>query len=139
MSRRTCLNSKNSIYIISVDNAFIIRSWDPGMEKLCHKSAQDAIGVRLDKIFPMLYEKVSKIFIDGKKKQIKNFQNPCFRGSDLAADIQLNPIKDKKAKVKGVSIIFTNVSGGCFLDETLSSSEKMIAIGKVASTLAHGI
>lgn len=139
LSRRTCRISKNPRYIISVDNAFIIRSWDPNMEKLCHKSAQDAIGVKLDKIFPMLYEKVSKIFIDGKKKQIKNFQNPCFRGSDLAADIQLNPIKDKKAKVKGVSIIFTNISGGCFLDETLSSSEKMIAIGKVASTLAHGI
>lgn len=109
------------------------------MDKLCHKSAQDAIGVKLDKVFPMLYEKVSKVFIDGKKKQIKNFQNLCFRGSDLAVDIQLNPIKDKNAKVKEVSIIFANISGGCPLDKTLSNSEKMIAIGKVASTLAHGI
>lgn len=139
MSRKADLNPKNPKYIFSVDNAFIIRLWDSNMEKLCYRSAQDAIGVKLDKIFPMLYEKVSKVFIDGKKKQIKNFQNPCFRGSDLAADIQLNPIKDKNAKVKEVSIIFTNISGGCSLDKTLSNSEKMIAIGKVASTLAHGI
>ena len=139
LSRKAGLNPKNPKYIFSVDNAFIIRSWDSNMEKLCYRSAQDAIGVKLDKIFPMLYEKVSKVFIDGKKKQIKNFQNPCFRGSDLTADIQLNPIKDKKAKVKEVSIVFANISGGCPLDKTLSSSEKMIAIGKVASTLAHGI
>ncbi len=139
MGRKADLNPKNPKYIFSVDNAFIIRSWDSNMEKLRHKSAQDAIGVKLDKIFPMLYEKVSKVFIDGKKKRIKNFQNPCFRGSDLSADIRLNPIKDKNAKVKGISIIFTNISGGCPLEKTLSSSERMIAIGKVASTLAHGI
>jgi len=139
LGRKADLNPKNTKYIFSVDNAFIIRLWDSNMEKLCYRSAQDAIGVKLDKIFPMLYEKVSKVFIDGKKKQIKNFQNSCFRGSDLAADIQLNPIKDKNAKVKEVSIIFTNISGGCSLDKTLSNSEKMIAIGKVASTLAHGI
>ena len=115
MSRKAGLNPKNPKYLFSVDNAFIIRSWDSNMEKLCHRSAQDAIGVKLDKIFPMLYEKISRVFIDGKKKQIKNFQNPCFRWSDFMANVQLNPIKDKKAKVKEVSIVFATFQADALL------------------------
>ncbi len=139
MRKKRNTNLKNNEYIFSVDNAFLVKTWDPNMEKLCHKSAQVAIGNRLDKIFPVLYEKVAMVFIDGKKKQIKKFYNSCLLGSDLTADVQLNPIKDKNGKIREISVIFSNITGGCPLDKALSSSERMIAIGKVASTLAHGI
>jgi two-component system nitrogen regulation sensor histidine kinase GlnL len=124
----------------SVDNTFVIKSWDSNMERLCHKPAHSVIGSKLNKIFPAtLYEKVALVFVEGKRKQVKNFQNICFLGTDLTADIQMNPVKDRKGKVKEVSIVIKNISGKCPLDKTLSESEKMIAIGKVASTLAHGI
>ena len=109
----------------SVDNAFIIRTWDAKMEKLCYKSAQNVIGRTLDNVFPMLYEKVALVFMDGKKKQANNFQCACFLGTDLNANISLNPIKDKKGKVKEVTVTLSNISGVCPLDKTLSVSEKI--------------
>ncbi len=139
LKRKVNRSPKHSLYIFSVDNAFIIRTWNAYMEKLCHHSAQGVIGSNLNKIFPMLYEKVAPVFIDGKKRRIKNFRSLCLLGSDLAADILLNPLKDKNGKVKEVAIGFSKISGGCPLDKTLNDSERMIAIGRIASTLAHGI
>ena len=64
--------------MFSVDNAFIIKTWDPKMEKLCYKSAQNVIGSTLEKIFPMLCEKVALVFVDGKKKTYKRFSKYLF-------------------------------------------------------------
>lgn len=139
MSNIRCPGLTKTKCISTVDNAFIIKTWDSNMERLCHKPAQEVIGNKINKVFPMLYEKVALVFADGKRRQIKNFQNFCFLGTNLTADFQLIPLKDKNRNVKEVSIVLNNISGGCPLDKRLSDSERMIAIGKVASTLAHGI
>jgi two-component system nitrogen regulation sensor histidine kinase GlnL len=133
------LESANFRCEFSVDSAFVVKTWDSNMEKLCHKPAQSVIGNKINKVFPMLCEKVALIFAEGEKRRIKNFQNICFLGTDLTADIQLIPIKDRNGKVKEVSIVLSDISGGCPLDKKMSDSERMVAIGKVASTLAHGI
>jgi two-component system nitrogen regulation sensor histidine kinase GlnL len=132
-------NTAKNTCVFTVDNAFFVKTWDSKMEKLCHKSAQAVIGNKIDKIFPILYEQVALVLADGKKRQIKNFKNNCFLGTDFAADIQLNPVKNKNRAVKEVAVVFNNISGGCPLNKMLNDSERMIAIGKIASTLAHGI
>ncbi|MEK6529225.1 MAG: ATP-binding protein [Nitrospirota bacterium] len=123
----------------TVDSAFTVKTWGLEMEKLSHRQAHSVIGVRMDKIFPGLYEKTALVAADGKKRLIKNFMSTCFLGTDLSADIQLDPVKDKNGTVKEVSVVISNISGGCPLNKMMSDSEKMIAIGKIASTLAHGI
>jgi two-component system nitrogen regulation sensor histidine kinase GlnL len=60
-------------------------------------------------------------------------------GTDLSADIQIMPVKNKRGKTVEASIVLDNVSGQCPLTQKLNESEKMVAIGKVASTLAHGV
>src|SRR3989338_3909113 len=81
--------------VFSVDNAFIVRTWDQNMEKLTRRPAQTVIGEKLSNALPMLYEKVALVFIDGKNNQLKNFHNLCLFGSDFTADIRLMPKKDK--------------------------------------------
>ncbi|MBI4698537.1 MAG: GHKL domain-containing protein [Nitrospirae bacterium] len=138
MKNRKNFGSASARCEFSVDNSFRIITWDADMERLCHKPAQTVIGRGINKIFPMLYEKVALVFVDGKKKQMKKFRNFCFFGSDFSADIMLKPLKNREGRVQGVSVVLSGISGGCPYDKTLSDSQQMIAIGKIASTLAHG-
>jgi len=47
------------------------------------------------------------------------------------------PIKDDKGKIRGVVLVFRDVTRTYRLEEQLKQSEKMDAIGKMASGLAH--
>ncbi|MBI5408101.1 MAG: GHKL domain-containing protein [Nitrospirae bacterium] len=126
-------------YAFAVDSALAIKTWPPNMEKLSHRPAAGIIGKKVDKIFPLLQGKIELVFNDGKKRRITDFRNTCLMGTDLSSDVYINPVKDKKGKVGEVHVEFDNVTGECPLGRRLSDSERMIAIGKVASSLAHGV
>jgi len=123
----------------TVDNAFNVTSWGPPMEKLSHKKDEAVIGQKIDKIFPFLHDEAALVFSLGKRRRLKNYQNGCFMGTSLRGDIQLIPHKERNGKVKEVSVQLHNITGQCPLDKKMSDSEKMIAIGKIASSLAHGV
>jgi len=123
----------------TIDSAFNITSWGPSMEKLSHKTEEAVIGQKIDRFFPFLHDETALVFSLGKRRRLKNYQNGCFMGTTLRGDIQLVPIKDRQGRVKEVSVQLHNITGQCPLDKKLSDSEKMIAIGKIASSLAHGV
>lgn len=123
----------------SVDQTLIIKSWNSGMEKLSHLRAVDVVGNKIKDVYPILNDKISPVFIDGRKRQLKNFKNICFMGTDLNADIKILPLKNKKGKVVEANVQLNNITGKCPLTKKLADSEKMVAIGKVASSLAHGV
>jgi two-component system nitrogen regulation sensor histidine kinase GlnL len=126
-------------YCFTVDSSFSIMSWGSPMEKLSHKMEETVIGQKIDGVFPFLHDEAALVFSLGKKRRLKKFQNDCFMGTSLCGDIQLVPVKDKSGNVKEVSIHLNNITGQCPLDKKLNDSEKMIAIGKIASSLAHGV
>jgi len=109
------------------------------MEKLCRKDAEYAIGARLETFFPLLNENAAAVFNNGRKKSIKKYTSSCFMGNGFSADIQLVPTKDKNKKIKEVRAELDNIKGLCPLEKKLADSEKMVAVGKMASSLAHGV
>lgn len=124
----------------SVDDALIVKTWDSEMEKLCHKSSYDVIGNHIKKILPAMYENLLQVLIDGKKKRIKNFQTSCLFGINvLTTDIHMNPVKGRGGKVKEIFVVLDHVTGSCPFSTIINNSARMIEIGKMASTLAHGI
>jgi two-component system nitrogen regulation sensor histidine kinase GlnL len=125
--------------IFSVDPAFVITSWSPTMEKMSHKAAENVIGSKIDSVFPFLHDEIALAFSHAKKRRLKGFENGCFMGTNLRGDIQIIPKKYKTGMVKEVSVVLDKVSGKCPLDKKLSESAKMVAIGKMASSLAHGV
>ncbi|RJQ46007.1 MAG: GHKL domain-containing protein [Nitrospiraceae bacterium] len=97
-------------------------------------------GENIKSIFPGLHKKVELVFRDGKERQIEKFRYSCMMGAKLSSSVHLVPVKDREGKVKDVSIAFDNISADCPLREKRSDSdEKMIEIGKIASSLAHGV
>jgi len=124
----------------SVDDALIVRTWDSEMERLCHKSLQEVIGINIKEILPVLYDKISQVLTEGKKKSIKNFQTSCLFGMNvLSADVQMSPVKGRDGKVKEIFVVLDKINGGCPFSKLTTDHTRIIEIGKMASTLAHGI
>ena len=123
----------------SIDEDFIIRSWNSTMEELSNREAKDVIGNNLKEVFPLLCDDMSHVFTDGGERHLKDFRNVCFMGTDLSADIRIIPVRNKKGKIIEANVVLDNISGKCPLTQQLADSEKMVAIGKVASSLAHGV
>jgi two-component system nitrogen regulation sensor histidine kinase GlnL len=97
-------------------------------------------GKKIEQIFPVLNKKIELVFRNGKRTRLKNFSYTCIMGSTLSCQVVLTPVKNKKGTVKEVSVFFDNISAECPINKKLSDSdEKMIEIGKIASSLAHGI
>lgn len=137
LSKRTKAVSEKCIF--AVDASFVIKTWNATMERLTHRLSENVIGNKIDNVFPFLHDEIALVLSIGKKRRLKNYRNNCFMGTDLCGDIVINPVKDKKGKIKEVSVALNKLDGECPLDKKLSDSEKMIAIGKIASSLAHGV
>ena len=61
-------------YVFSVDKSLAIISWNLSMERLCHRPAKSVIGIKLDRVFPLLHDEILPVFGDGKEKRIKSFR-----------------------------------------------------------------
>ncbi len=110
------------------------------MEKISHRSAKSMIGKKLNKVFPLLFDKVKLVFDDGKKRNLRNFGNRCLIGTDSSFCVEISPIKNERGKVCEVNVLFTNITKRNATEKRFSNSEeKMIEIGKIASSLAHGV
>ncbi len=129
----------NYKYSFSVDNKLIIKSWNSEMERLCHNLEDNVIGKKLNKVFFMLYDEIALSLKDGRERNVRNLTNRCFTGTGLSADAQIVPVKNKQNKVTKIIVTLHNVSGECPLAQKFFDSESMIAIGKVASSIAHGV
>ena len=123
----------------SVDRTLTVDSWSPGMERLSHKLAEEALGSKISEIFPLLEREIARVFKSGRRRHIKNFRNTCFMGTNLSAYIEMIPVKDLRGEVKQVTIVLKGISGQCPLYKKVSDSRKMVEIGKIASSLAHGV
>jgi two-component system nitrogen regulation sensor histidine kinase GlnL len=90
---------------------------------------------------PMLQEdtihQIMQVFENSKPLLLKNQQTICFCGRKKV-DIHISPLKDKTEKVKGITITTMAHADSKTLTR-LKQSQKLLNIGKVAATLAHGV
>jgi two-component system nitrogen regulation sensor histidine kinase GlnL len=122
------------------DKDLVIKIQDSHTDKAFLKLEENITGKNIKEVFPFLTDKIESVFRDGRKRQVKNFRSTCVMGASLSCHVTLVPVRNKKGGVKEVSIVFDNISVECPLDKKLSDSEeRMIEIGKTASSLAHGI
>lgn len=122
-----------------VNNDFVIKTWNSNMEKISHRSAESVIGEKMNIVFPVLYNRTKLVFSDGKKRNIKNAKDVYIK-KGFPFNVEINPIKDERGKVKEVVVLFNNIPWEYTQGEKLSNSEeRMIEIGKIASSLAHGV
>jgi len=124
------------------DNKLRICSWEEEIERYSAKPSSQAIGNKYYDILPRIIVDDKDAIAEAVKKNkaisCKGYSFNCLLGS-MKADIQITPIKhDGRNQVELIKVLIQPYSA-CAAEKKLHQSQKLIDIGKIASTLAHGV
>jgi len=123
------------------DKKLRICSWGKEISELTGRSASSVIGNRYYDFFPRFLIDNKDALTQAIKKQkaitLKEYSFHCLYGS-LKADIKIRPIKSPRQKTEMIKVVI-HPESTCAVAKKLQQSKKLIDIGKIASTLAHGV
>ncbi|MGD0884674.1 MAG: ATP-binding protein [Thermodesulfovibrionales bacterium] len=128
-------------YTFFTDKKLTVTAWGEDIADFTGKSASSVLGKKYFEVFP-------RIFVDGKdalltafkgKKQLalKGYSVICFKGH-VQADIKVSPLKAAGGNVEKVKVVFSPDST-CAMAKKLLSLQRCIDMGRITSTLAHGV
>ena len=123
------------------DHKLRICSWGKEMSEFTGQPADSVMGNEYFTVFPRIYngnkDALACIIRAKKPLLLKNHAFYCFFGS-LTADVKIKPAKsaDKKTSLIKVTL---HPHTTCAMSKKLLQSKKLSDIGKIASTLAHGV
>ena len=125
----------------TVDKRLRIRSWSGELEVFTGMPASFALGKKYSDIFPplRLHDKdaVAETFRRGRTVSLKNSQFRCL-SLHRQADIRISPLREGDTVVNRAQIVL-HPAKPCEVGRQLIDSQKLIAIGKIAATLGHGV
>lgn len=125
----------------TVDRQLRIRSWSNDLETLTGAHAGHAIGKKYTDLFPrfVIQEKdaVTEVLKRRRTIRLKQRNFGCL-SRHRQAEVKIAPVRDPDDSVRRVQIVL-DPSDPCSIGQQLVDSQKLIAIGKIAATLAHGV
>jgi two-component system, NtrC family, nitrogen regulation sensor histidine kinase GlnL len=125
----------------STDKKLCICSWGKEVAEFTGRSSTHIIGNKYYEIFPRIFtdnkDALSEAIRNDKTLSLKGYSFNCLYGR-IKADIRIKPIKSRNHKVDSVKVIISPHST-CEVAKKLHQSQRLIDIGKIASTLAHGV
>ncbi|MBI4684846.1 MAG: histidine kinase [Nitrospirae bacterium] len=128
-------------YVFTIDHELKISSWDKGLETLTGKDFSSVKGVPYYEVFPRICNGANDAALEaltnGKPQILKGNRNICLYGTN-ETDINIQPLKDDSEKLIGATITIEPCVS-CQIWEKFQQSQPLIDIGKIASTLAHGV
>lgn len=128
-------------FSFSVDRSLKINSWSRELEVIYGKSSTEVRGIPYYKIIPRINQNskdaVMQVLKTGKTMSLKRNHITCFCG-DGRAHVRITPIKNKLGKVNGANVAI-NAYPSCAIWKRLKQSQRLLDIGKIAATFAHGV
>lgn len=125
----------------STDKQLNIRFWNGELARLAGKSTTDVAGMKYYEVVPRIFLKdrdaVSEVMKKRKPMTFKKYYFPCMAGG-IHADITISPILSDSKKIDGAKVMMQPHTM-CAVAEELNRSQRLIDIGKIASSLAHGV
>jgi two-component system nitrogen regulation sensor histidine kinase GlnL len=126
-------------YTFSADRGLRINSWGEEMAEFTGKSSSEVLGRKYYEVFPRILSGDKDALLLAMKKEemfLKDYRFNCFYGYNVA-DIGIKSVK-AKGGVEGVMVAIS-VTKVCSAVRKLQEFQRLIDIGKIGSTLAHGI
>ncbi len=128
-------------FSFTTDPKLLISTWSTEAAKLTGTTARTAVGARYDEILPAIVingkDAIGQAIVRKKPVILNNHRVSCFF-SHLTTDITITPRKSRNGRIKDAEIIITPAAS-CVLAQKWDQSQQLINIGKIASTLVHGI
>jgi two-component system nitrogen regulation sensor histidine kinase GlnL len=128
-------------FSFSVDRALKINSWSKELEVIYGKSSAEVQGILYHKIIPRINQNskdaVMQVLKTGRPMSLKGNHITCFCG-DGKASIRITPLKNKAGKVNSANVAISAYPS-CAVWRRLKQSQRLLDIGKIAATFAHGV
>lgn len=128
-------------YTFYTDNRLRINFWGEKIAELTGRSPSTVLGKKYYEVLPRIFadnkDAISMVLRKNKALTIKGYSFSCL-SDHIKADIRINPEKEGTSKVKKVKVDIYHCST-CSLAKKLQNSQRLIDIGRVASTFAHGV
>jgi len=128
-------------FSFSVDRALKINSWSKELEVIYEKSSTEVRGIPYYEIIPRINQNnkdaVLQVLKTGKPMSLKGNHITCFCG-DGKASVRITPVRNKMGKVNGANVAI-NAYPSCAIWRRLKQSQRLLDIGKIAATFAHGV
>jgi two-component system nitrogen regulation sensor histidine kinase GlnL len=125
----------------STDRDLRLRSWHQGMADRAGNAETDLIGKKYYDLFPRLFigERDALVVAARRKRPVlfQGYAMPCLY-DHVKADISIVPVLSDGGSVHEIRVTVRPQSL-CTAARKLDESQRLIDIGKVASTLAHGV
>jgi len=125
----------------TVDKDLCIRSWNSDLQLFTGEDESSVIGKVYTEVFPKFLahdkEAVGETFRCRQAISLKQHRFQCL-AHHRQADITITPTQNGSAPAREVSIVL-HPSEPCTVGKQLVDAQKLIAIGKIAATLAHGV
>jgi two-component system NtrC family sensor kinase len=131
-----------SLGIYTVDNQLVITSWNNRMTEMSGIAAEQAIGARLDELFPNLIkegviERILQVLQSGSKAKLRLLHRQL-DGTNRFQKRRLAPLRDG-GEVTGVVVIVEDITEfKRLLDQTIQT-EKLAEVGRLTAGIAHEI
>jgi two-component system, NtrC family, nitrogen regulation sensor histidine kinase GlnL len=128
-------------YRLTVDNDLRIKTWSKGLESARGKSSSAVRGMAYHEILPKLdhngTDAVIQVIREGKPVTISAYHVNCFYGI-VKGNVIIRPLRNRHGNVTGAQIEF-GLQPECTMHQKLCECQPFIDIGKIASSLAHGV
>jgi two-component system nitrogen regulation sensor histidine kinase GlnL len=123
------------------DSDLCIRSWPKEIAAFTGRAEPQIIGSKYYEIFPRIYfdnkDAVAEAISTGQTISFPEYAFRCLYGG-IKADITIRPLRDSAVSEVSAEVII-HPHSTCAVAQKLHQSQKLIDIGKIASTLAHGV
>ena len=129
--------------IISKDLNGTITSWNSGAERLFGYTAGEIVGQSILCLIPedLQHEEQGIIARLRRGERIVHFETSRLRktGERLALSLTISPVRNADGIVVGASKIARDISERKQMEKLLVDTEKIVATGRMAATIAHEI
>lgn len=127
--------------IVSKDLNSIVRSWNPGAERLFGYQADEMVGQSIRRIIPEELQDEEDMILAKIRagERVEHFETTRVRknGETIEISVTISPILDDAGQVIGASKIARDISEKKRIQRVLIQSEKLSASSRMAAIVAH--
>jgi PAS domain S-box-containing protein len=129
--------------IVSKDLNGIGTSWHSAAENMCGYRPEEIVGRSILLVLPPdFHDQEPDIRARIRAgERIEQFETMCLRkdGDPFHVSLTISPVRNQKEQIIGVAMIVRDVTQQKKLEASLQTNEKLVAVGRLAATIAHEI
>ncbi|GBE36850.1 sensor protein ZraS [bacterium BMS3Bbin07] len=128
-------------YSFCTDDRLCINSWGNEITEVTGMPSSAVLGMKYYEVLPRILaddrDALSVALADKTPMNLKGYSFNCLHDR-VKADVRIDPVRVSSGKVDELRIEIRPYSA-CSMARKLQNSQRLIDIGKIASTLAHGV